>query len=80
MTDQPKREHLAFLRGDAMAPLRNGGSVSVVGLASRTGSTAHNQELSERRAKRVLERLREIIPKRFPVKQAGGLRRDTGPA
>ena len=67
--DEPKREHLAFLRGNAMAPLRNGGSVAVVGLASRTGSTAHNQALSERRAKRVLECLREIIPKRFPVKQ-----------
>lgn len=67
--DELKREHQLYLRGEATTPLRVGGSVSIVGLASRTGSVAHNQALSERRASRTLDYLREAIPNRFAVDQ-----------
>jgi hypothetical protein len=71
--DEPKREHRVFLIQAAVPVLQGGGSVSIVGLASRRGSTASNQALSERRASRTLQILRDAVPKKFAVNKVIGV-------
>jgi hypothetical protein len=52
-----KEEHRTGLEQWVMPQLKAGGSARVIGLASRTGSAAHNTDLSERRAHEVVEEL-----------------------
>src|SRR6185295_17092855 len=53
-------------------PLRAVGSVSVVGLASRSGGRGHNHALSARRAESTLAFLRHQVPNGFLAKQVVG--------
>lgn len=49
-----KLEHREMLRSWVVPYLNRGYSISIVGLASRTGTTAHNQHLSQTRADNTL--------------------------
>jgi hypothetical protein len=67
--DNLKPEHQAALRQMVVPRLSTGGSVAIIGLASRTGSYGHNQRLSERRARNVFSFLQANVPGgNFPVK------------
>lgn len=52
------KDHKAWLDRHVVPILEAGGSVTLVGLTSRTGSPEHNEELSRERAKSVLVYLR----------------------
>ena len=67
-----KEEHKDFLRLEALPTLRAGGSVSVIGLTDRKGSSAHNQWLSEQRAAKTVGFLREEAANGFNVNQSTG--------
>jgi hypothetical protein len=69
---QLKLEHQSFLRAQVVPRLKQGGSVSIVGLASRTGSTAFNQHLSQRRAERTLAFLRGEVTRGFVARNVIG--------
>jgi hypothetical protein len=69
---QLKPEHEKVLRTEVAPTLRSGGSLSVVGLASRSGKAGHNEALSLRRARAVLGYLERMIPQRFPVRTLSG--------
>ncbi len=56
-----KPEHEAELRHSVIPKLNVGGSVSIVGLASRSGSMAHNDKLSLDRANHVFEFLNRNV-------------------
>lgn len=66
---QLKPQHQDYLRVFVAPKLHQGGSVSIVGLASRTGNMGHNERLSEARANSVLDFLRHSVPKGFPVRE-----------
>ena len=68
-----KFEHQLFLRTEVIPKLRRGGSVSILGLTSRTGTTSHNQVLSEKRANGTLAFLRQEVPTSFAAKQVIGV-------
>jgi outer membrane protein OmpA-like peptidoglycan-associated protein len=65
-------DHQRFLEQEVAPRLRKGGSVTLVGLASRSGSAATNQALSSRRMEAVLQRLRQLAGSRFRVNLATG--------
>lgn len=57
-----KAEHESWLNSVVVPLLRRGGSVTIIGLASRTGSDDFNMELSEKRNAAVLAVLRKQVP------------------
>ena len=67
-----KPEHEKVLRADVAPTLRSGGSLSIIGLASRSGRARHNEDLSLRRARAVLAYLQRVIPERFAVQTVRG--------
>jgi hypothetical protein len=67
--DRLKPEHERALRLSVIPKLRNGGSVSIVGLTSRTGGAHHNQILSVQRAASVRDFLRREVPAGFSLRQ-----------
>ena len=69
---QVKKEHQRALFSMVMPALRSGGSVCIVGLASRSGSMAHNDLLSLERAKNVLKVLRQNVPAGFSTRLYSG--------
>jgi len=71
-SDALKHEHRIGLLDGVVPQLRAGGSLSVVGLASRSGARAHNRALSGGRAERVLAFLRHEVPNGFAAKQVVG--------
>jgi hypothetical protein len=54
--------HLRWLDNNVVPVLNDGGSATITGLASRSGSDAHNLDLSKRRASAVVEHLRKKAP------------------
>jgi hypothetical protein len=70
--DQLKAEHEIFLRKEVVPVLQRGGSVSLVGLASRSGADSHNLALSERRAHNTLAYLRKAVPGAFAAREVTG--------
>ena len=57
--DAPKPEHVRFLEGSVVPLLANGsGQIWMQGSASRTGSDAHNMDLSRRRVRKVADVLK----------------------
>jgi hypothetical protein len=70
--DRLKPEHEAFLMSEVVPTLRNGGSITIVGLASRAGDPDHNQALSEDRAKYTLKFLQRAVPTGFNVRRVTG--------
>jgi hypothetical protein len=62
-----KTEHFMWLISVVAPKLRNGGSISIVGLASRTGADAFNMKLSENRLQAVINLLRQQVPNGFQV-------------
>jgi hypothetical protein len=67
-----KQVHHDFLRMYVEPVLRRQGSVTIVGLASRTGRRRFNQHLSEERARRTLAYLRQQVRNDFNVIKAVG--------
>jgi hypothetical protein len=65
---QLKPEHERALRALVTPKLGAGGAVSIVGLASRSGSFSLNDRLSLQRATSVLDFLRREVPSGFPVR------------
>ncbi len=63
-------DHLAFLTSSVVPVLDKGGSILLMGMASRSGSAASNQALSQRRNDEVLKRLRSISRANFKVNQS----------
>jgi hypothetical protein len=71
--DHLKPEHRAFLATRVVPALRKGGSVSIVGLTSRTGSFGHNKILSQKRADRTLGFLRHEVRTGFSATPTVGI-------
>lgn len=69
---QLKLEHLDMLRSWVVPLLNKRYSISIVGLASRTGKTAHNLHLSQQRADRTLEFLSGEVRNNFNAKNVIG--------
>ena len=69
---QLKLEHKEDLRQLIVPPLKFHHGVAVVGLTSRTGTTAHNQELSLRRAQNTLAFLKSEAGSEFDARKAIG--------
>lgn len=67
-----KAVHCDFLKMYVEPVLKSEGSVSIVGLASRTGSTQFNQHLSHERAVRTLAYLRLQVRTNFNVRTVVG--------
>lgn len=63
-----KLEHTDFLKDKAVPVLRNGGSVTLIGLTDRAGSREHNQKLSEARVAETIKFLRGEVPTGFNVR------------
>jgi outer membrane protein OmpA-like peptidoglycan-associated protein len=61
-------KHCSWLDSQVVPLLAGGGSVTILGLASRSGSAAHNLALSKRRASAVLAYLRRKVRKHFSVR------------
>src|SRR5215468_10088274 len=62
-----KAEHSNWLITVVVPKLRDGGSISIVGLASRTGADAFNMTLSENRMHAVINFLRTQVPNGFQI-------------
>jgi hypothetical protein len=62
-------EHVDYLRTTVAPVLDQGGSVLLMGMASRSGSAAANQAISQRRTDEVLKRLRSLSKANFKVAQ-----------
>lgn len=62
-----KPEHSAWLIGAVVPKLWAGGSLTIIGLASRTGTDALNMKLSENRSRAVIDLLRRFVPNNFKV-------------
>src|SRR5262245_33863124 len=62
-----KPEHRDWLQAVVAPKLRSGGSMAIVGLASRTGSDAMNMKLSENRLHAAVDLLRKQVPNNFQV-------------
>jgi len=56
-----RKRHAEWLDDFVVPILADGGSIALVGEASRSGAASHNQVLSIRRAKGVLEHLRRAV-------------------
>jgi hypothetical protein len=67
-----KLEHWDMLRSWVVPYLRKGHSISIVGLASRTGSTAYNQKLSQDRADNTLRFLKSEVREGFNARSVIG--------
>ncbi len=67
-----KLEHWDMLRSWVVPYIRKGHSISIVGLASRTGSTAHNQKLSQDRADNTLTFLKSEVREGFNARSVIG--------
>ena len=72
-SDALKHEHRVGLLDGVIPQLKAGASLSVVGLASRSGTRGHNRALSGRRAQRTLDFLRHEMPNGFVAKQMVGV-------
>ncbi len=70
--DALKDEHTKFLTANVVPILNAGGSVRVIGLTDRTGATAYNQGLSERRVASTIKFLRGAATASFAVAQQTG--------
>ncbi len=68
-----KPEHKEWLKRHVIPALTSGGSVSLVGLSSRSGKAAFNKALSMQRSKAVKDFLEETLLANFPFKQVDGL-------
>ena len=62
-----KKEHKDWLKAEVVGRLQSGGSMFVVGLASRTDTDAHNMVLSRRRADALIQFLRKESPNNFKI-------------
>ena len=62
-----KPEHSNWLMSVVVPKLRDGGSLTIIGLASRTGSDDFNMQLSQNRLRAVIDLLRQQVPKDFKV-------------
>jgi hypothetical protein len=62
-----KAEHSTWLLSVVAPKLRAGGSLMIVGLTSRTGRDKMNMKLSQKRARAVIDFLREDVPNNFSV-------------
>jgi hypothetical protein len=60
-----KSEHNKWLTSVVIPKLWSGGSISIIGLASRTGTDALNMKLSENRMRAVVDLLRKNVPNNF---------------
>jgi hypothetical protein len=67
-----KPEHQSFLQTTVVPTLQSGGSISIVGLASRSGRFMHNQHLSVHRAESVRTFLQRTVPNGFAVREFKG--------
>jgi lysozyme family protein len=67
-------EHCAWLDKHVVPALAGGGSIGMTGVASRSGSAAHNLALSKRRASAVLTYLRRKVRKHVAYRVGSGLR------
>lgn len=73
-----KDVHKRWLSDYVLPILKDGGSVSLVGEASRTGSSQHNLALSKRRASNIAAYLYFVSGTHFAVNIAHGGRTDLG--
>lgn len=64
-----KPEHRTFLMSSVAPALRTGGSISIVGLASRSGTFKHNDRLSLQRADSVRTFLQHSVKNAFPIRE-----------
>lgn len=62
-----KTEHSNWLIGAVAPKLKAGGSLTIIGLASRTGTDAFNMNLSANRSRAVIDLLRKNVPNNFNV-------------
>ena len=62
-----KPEHSSWLISVVAPKLRGGGSLTIIGLASRTGSDDFNMQLSDNRLRAVIDLLRKQVPNNFKV-------------
>jgi hypothetical protein len=62
-----KPEHSNWLISVVAPKLRGGGSLTIIGLASRTGSDDFNMQLSQNRLRAVIDLLRKQVPNNFKV-------------
>jgi hypothetical protein len=62
-----KPEHSSWLISVVSPKLRAGGSLTIIGLASRTGSDDFNMQLSDNRLRAVIDLLRKQVPNNFKV-------------
>jgi hypothetical protein len=62
-----KPEHSSWLISVVAPKLRGGGSLTIIGLASRTGSDDFNMQLSDNRMRAVIDLLRKQVPNNFKV-------------
>src|SRR4051812_13973202 len=66
-----KIEHKKWLDTVVSTLLRNGGSVTLLGLTSSTGTEVYNLRLSGDRAKAVVAHIEAKANKQYPVKSEG---------
>ncbi len=64
-----KHEHRMILRSRLVPILEKGGSVSIIGLASRSGRMSHNQTISLQRAENVRVFLQHAVTQGFNVRE-----------
>ena len=62
-----KPEHSNWLISVVAPKLRDGGSLTIIGLASRTGSDVFNMQLSHNRLQAVIHLLCKQVPNNFKV-------------
>ena len=62
-----KPEHSNWLISVVVPKLRDGGSLTIIGLASRTGSDDFNMQLSQNRLRAAIDLLRQQVPNNFKV-------------
>ena len=68
-----KEEHKNWLRRNVVPLLKGNGSISIVGLSSRSGKAAFNKALSMKRANAVRSFLEECLLSCFPFDLVDGL-------
>jgi hypothetical protein len=71
--DNLKPEHESFLRLKVAPLLRNSGSASILGLASRSGEEASNLDLSRRRAVNTKAALLRCVGRTFQIRLTEGV-------
>lgn len=68
-----KEDHKRWLLGNVIPKIRGNGSISLVGLASRSGRATTNDALSKRRAEAVKNFLEETLMMNFPFDMVDGI-------